>query len=126
MTNELPVTFTFIALGVASIFALTAWIGLRRGPLNVLRGHGGDAVLEKRIRIHGNFVENAALVALAMLAAELLGLTSGWLWAALISFYLGRVLHYAIYDRKSRAAPMILTQLPALAISIWILLRLWA
>lgn len=73
MGNDLPVTLTFIGLCAISLFALTAWIGMRRGPLNVLRGHGGDEALEKRIRVHGNFVENAALVALVMLGAELLG-----------------------------------------------------
>lgn len=126
MINDLPVTLTFVALCAISLFALTAWIGVRRGPLNVLRGHGGDEALEKRIRVHGNFVENAAYVALVMLGAELLGLEAIWLWVAFASFWLGRGLHYLLYDRKSRAAAMVLTQMPALAMSIWILLRLWA
>jgi uncharacterized membrane protein YecN with MAPEG domain len=50
----LPVTFTLVSVLVILMIPLTGWVGLRRGE--TLRGDGGDPVLFKRIRIHGNLM----------------------------------------------------------------------
>lgn len=120
----LPVSMIFISLCALAVFFMTAWIGLLRGSINVLRGHGENEKLEKRIRIHGNFIENAPITALAMASAEALGLAGSWLWLAVASFVAGRVLHYLLYDKKVRGIAMTLTQGPAAAMAIWILLQL--
>jgi uncharacterized membrane protein YecN with MAPEG domain len=122
----LPVSFTFIALCAGALFPTVGWIGLLRGRIGVLRGDGGNPTLFKRIRIHANFIETAPLTAMVLLAAESLGLAQGWLWAALLSYFLGRVGHYVLYDSKLRAGPMALTVGPGLLLGLWTLWTLWA
>ena len=121
----MPVTLTFIALCCAALFVMTGWVGLRRGPLGALRGDGGDDTLYKRIRIHGNFAENAPLAALALGGAEWLGLAPHWLWLAVASFILGRILHLALFDNKLRGIAMTMTQGPGLVLGIWTMLQVW-
>ena len=121
----LPVTFTFIALCAALVMPGTAWIGLLRGRLNTLRGDGGDPVLFKRTRIYGNFIEIAPLTCLALGAAETLGLGAAWLWAGMVCFFVGRGLHYVLYDSKTRGAAMGLSVLPAFLAGLWVLWTLW-
>lgn len=53
---DLPVLTAFTALVALLSMGLTGRVGLRRGATGGLRGHGGDAVRKKRIRIHGNFM----------------------------------------------------------------------
>lgn len=122
---ELPVTLTFIALCAALLMPLTGWIGIYRGSRDILRGDGGDPVLFKRIRAHGNFIETAPLIAMAIFAAEWLGLERGWLWAAVLSFFVGRALHWVMYDLKVRGAAMTFVTAPGLLLGGWVLFTLW-
>ncbi|MEP3847607.1 MAG: hypothetical protein ABJM43_19860 [Paracoccaceae bacterium] len=71
--TAIPVTITFVAIYAIALVVLTGWIGLFRGKIGVLRGHGDNAVLEKRIRYHGNLIENAPAIALVLGASESLG-----------------------------------------------------
>lgn len=121
----LPVTFTFIAVGAAILFPMSGWIGVYRSRTGILRGDGGDPVLFKRIRIHGNFIENAPLTALVLGASEAMGLGAVWLWLAVLSFTVGRLLHYALYDLPARGLPMGLTAGPGLLLGLWVLWKLW-
>ena len=115
----LPVTTTFIALYAIALNVMTGWVGLYRGKIGVLRGDGGDAVLFKRMRIHGNLTENAPALALALGASEILGIAQWALWLAVISFILGRILHFKYFDDEKRGIAMVLTQLPAAILAIW-------
>ncbi len=122
--SALNVSFTFVALCTFAPFLLTAWIGMRRGKTGILRGHGDDATLFLRSRIHGNFVENAPIVALALFTAEAVGVADGWLWATVAAFFLGRVLHALRFDHKDRALGMTLSTGPAVGLGIAVLLGL--
>jgi len=122
----LPVTFTFVSVLAMLLFPFTGWVGVRRGKIGVLRGDGGDAVLFKRIRIHGNLMENAPLFALMLGASEISGLEPFWLWFAVAAFVAGRALHCALYDSKLRAGAMTLTQFPGVLMGLWILAQIWA
>jgi len=119
----LPVTFTFISVLAICLMPLTGWIGLYRGKTNILRADGGDPTLFKRIRIHGNLMENAPLFALVLGASETAGLGSSWLWLAVATFLAGRVLHYMLYDRKTRGVAMSVTLLPGLLMGFWLLFQ---
>lgn len=121
----LPVTFTFIGLYAIALVVLTSWIGLYRGATNQLRGEGADPVLFKRSRFHGNLVENAPATALVLGAGEALGLGTNWLWLAVLSFFVGRALYFAWYDKKARAVAMSMTQFPAAIMGLWVLYTLW-
>ena len=123
--SDFPVTLTFIALAAAALLPLTAWIGIYRGKVGILRGHGDDPVLFKRTRIHANFVETAPLTILSVFAAEGLGMAQVWLWASVFAYLAGRIGHYALYDDKRRGVPMVLTTGPGFLLGIWVLLKLW-
>ena len=124
--ENLRVSLVFIALCASGLFFLTTWIGPIRGKLGVLRGDGGDDRLFKAIRIHGNFIENAPLFALLLAAAELLGLSSGWLWAAVGSFFAGRAYHFVRYDRMDRGVGMAMTTMPTVPLGIFVVYRVLA
>ncbi|MGB3280033.1 MAG: MAPEG family protein [Pseudorhodobacter sp.] len=121
----LPVTITFAALYMLALIPLTGWIGLTRQKIGALRGDGGDPILFKRIRFHGNLTENGPAVALALGGAESLGLDAAWLWATVVLFILGRALYFWLYDREIRALPMVLTQFPAGGLALWCLYTLY-
>ena len=123
--TTLNVSFTFIAVCASTLFFFSARIGTLRGHLGILRGDGGDAILHKRMRIHGNFIENAPLVALVLLAAEALGAVDVWLWVAVASFFAGRVWHFVRYDKTDRGMGMMMTTLPPLLLGVYVLLRVW-
>lgn len=120
----LPVTFTFVSLLAILLIPFTGWVGLRRSNIGVLRGDGGDAVLFKRIRIHGNLMENAPLFVVMLGASEIAGLGPFWLWLAVVTFVAGRALHYALYDSKMRGGAMLITLLPGAIMGLWILAQI--
>ena len=119
--TELPITTVFIAIYVIALVPLTGWVGLLRGELNALRGHASNPVLEKRIRIHGNFVENAPAMALVLGVSEMLSTPNWALWLAVVCFVAGRLSHFFLFDKKTRAVAMSLTQFPAAMLGVWCL-----
>ena len=119
--TEIPVTTTFIALYAIALVPLTGWVGLLRGKIGVLRGHGDNPVLEKRIRFHGNLTENAPAMAFVLGASEMLGMTSWVLWAAVGAFVIGRIMYFRLYDKEIRALAMSITQFPAAFLAFWCL-----
>ena len=122
----LPVTFTFISLLAISLIPLTGWVGMRRDKIGgVLHGDGGDPVLFKRIRIHGNLMENAPLFSLVLGASEYAGLGSGWLCLAVATFLVGRISHYKLYDSSKRGLAMLVTVLPGVLMGLWLLALIW-
>jgi len=123
--TDLPITITFVSVLAISLVGFSAWIGLYRGSVDILRGDGGDPVLFKRIRIHGNLMENAPTFALILGVAEALGLGTTWLVAAVASFLVGRALHVVLYDDKRRGVPMGLTTFPGAFLGLWALTQVW-
>ncbi|EFO34443.1 prolipoprotein diacylglyceryl transferase [Roseibium sp. TrichSKD4] len=65
-------------------------------------------------------------MALVLGASEAMGLSAIWLWIAVSSFVAGRILYFVLYDQKVRAVPMIMTQFPAAAIGVWVILTIWS
>lgn len=124
--STLNVSFTFVAICALVPFVLVAWIGIRRGKIGILRGHGDDPVLFWRSRVHGNFIENAPMVALALFAAEAVGVGDGWLWATVAAFFVGRVFHALRFDHKDRALGMSLSTAPAVGLGLAVLFHVGA
>lgn len=122
----LPVTFTFLSILAILLIPLTGWVGLRRDKIGgVLRGDGNDPTLFKRIRIHGNLMENAPVFILILGASEAAGLAVSWLWLAVATFLAGRVLHFSLYDSAKRGLAMLVTLLPGSLMALWLLLSIW-
>ena len=86
---------TLILAGCAAFLHL--WLAMRVGQVRrsegVSIGDGGNERVVRRMRAHANFTENAPLVLLLVLAIELGGGASVWLWAAAALFVVARVLH---------------------------------
>ena len=95
----LPITLTIA--GAAAI--LHVWLSLRvsrlRRPLKIGVGDGGNEVLLRRMRAHGNFAENMPLFLVLLGFVELAVGKSLWLWAAAIVFVLARIAHAFGMDR---------------------------
>ena len=75
--------------------------------------------------MHGNFIENAPIVALSLAGAETLEMGAVWLWIGFLSFWVGRLLHYYLYDSRQRGISMALTTFPALIWGCYILWMVW-
>ena len=95
----LPITLTIA--GAAAI--LHVWLSLRvsrlRRPLKIGVGDGGNEVLMRRIRAHGNFAENVPLFLILLGLIEFATGGDFWLWGAAILFIIARLLHVFGMDR---------------------------
>jgi len=95
----LPITLTMA--GAAAI--LHVWLSLRvsrlRRPLKIGVGDGGNEVLARRMRAHGNFAENTPILLVLLGFTELAAGGSLWLWGAAILFILARIAHAFGMDR---------------------------
>ena len=95
----LPITLT--VAGAAAI--LHVWLSLRvsrlRRPLKIGVGDGGNEVLLRRMRAHGNFAENVPLMLILLGFVELATGGNLYLWAAAILFILARIAHAFGMDR---------------------------
>ena len=87
-------TLLFAAMfGLLHVF-FTLRVGGYRLKSGVSLGDGGDDVLLKRIRAHGNFTENVPIGLILILLNELNGLASQYVMALGVVFLLARVMHY--------------------------------
>ena len=95
----LPITLTIA--GAAAI--LHVWLSLRvsrlRRPLKIGVGDGGNEVLARRMRAHGNFAENVPIFLVLIGFIELATGGGLWLWGAAILFVLARIAHAFGMDR---------------------------
>lgn len=118
MPLALPVTSVLAAAAVVALIALSFAVSLRRMKLDAAHGDAGDAMLLRRIRAHGNFLEYVPIALIVIGLAELGGADRSWLWIVAGGLALGRLLHAIGTVRGStplRAAGMIGTYLPLLA-----------
>lgn len=124
---SIPVTLLFIGVFAIIQVPLTVLVGYRRAQTKIQFFDGGDQVLLRRMRAHGNFTETVPIVLLAMAGAELSGAPHWALWAGGLSLLVGRCMHAAILIARGwglpRAIGMILTFLPMLGFGGWCLAR---
>jgi uncharacterized membrane protein YecN with MAPEG domain len=102
-------------------------IGMRRSA-RVSLGAGGNASLERRIRVHGNFGEYVPLALILLGFAELQGRPAWQLHAFCLLLVLGRVAHaYGVApenaDIRFRAAGVLATMLVLIATAVGLLAR---
>ena len=111
----MPVIVPFYAaiLGLIFIFLSARVIAARR-QFRVTVGFGGHQVLERRIRVQGNFAEYVPLTIILLTFMELYGSAKWLIHLLCIALMLGRSLHaYCVSrtdeDIRQRRAAMILT-----------------
>jgi len=122
----LPVTICMTAIFVLMLTVLSVTVSLRRAQLHVLIGDGDDNSLRRRIRAHGNFVENAPLCILLVLAIEAILATSTIVWIVAAILIASRILHAigTLTRSKRMIAPAMLTQHITLVIcGVWLLIQ---
>ncbi|MGB4248959.1 MAG: MAPEG family protein [Pseudohongiellaceae bacterium] len=118
---------TSILTGLFCLFMVTLSlrVSLRRREMNVSVGDGGDKVLQRRIRAHGNFIENAPLMVLAVAVIEY---NAGvrWLVAVIaLAFLVSRVVHAIgiLYMERPtlRAIAMVMQHSAFVVAGLWLL-----
>ena len=87
------ITLLFACLHALVMLVLLARISRHRHGHRIGLGDGGDALLSRKIRVHGNFIEHAPFALLLLGLLELNGLASVWLWSFGSALLLGRVMH---------------------------------
>jgi uncharacterized membrane protein YecN with MAPEG domain len=125
------ITLLFASLHLLLLLVLVARISRHRHAHAIGLGAGGDALLARKIRVHGNFVENAPVALLVLALLELSGLPAPWLWGFGTALLLGRVMHAIGLSGTAGRSPgrlwgTALTWLAMLAMAmagIWLALR---
>lgn len=125
------IALLFASLHVLLMLALLVPVARHRHSQRIGLGTGGDAALERKIRVHGNFIENVPFALLVLALLELCGLPTTWLWTLGIALLLARALHAVGFSRRSgysfgRFWGTLLTWLVLLAMALcglWLALR---
>jgi uncharacterized membrane protein YecN with MAPEG domain len=95
------ITLLFASLHVLLMLVLLVPISRHRHGHKIGLGDGGDAVLARKVRVHGNFIEHAPFALLMLGLLELCGLPATWLYALGSALLLGRVMHAAGLSRRA-------------------------
>ncbi|WP_159016231.1 MAPEG family protein [Cognatiluteimonas profundi] len=125
------ITLLFASLHLLLLLVLVARISRHRHAHSIGLGAGGDALLARKIRVHGNFVENAPVALLVLALLELSGMPPPWLWGFGSALLLGRVMHAIGLSSTAGRSPgrlwgTVLTWLAMLAMALsglWLALR---
>ena len=117
----LPITLTIAAAAAL----LNIWLAMRIGRLRLSKkvsiGHGGDALIETRMRAQANFGEYTPFVLILLALIELAKGSQTWLWLVAIVYILARIAHAFGMERpapnKLRGAGAIVTMITLLGLA---------
>ena len=106
MNSPIPLVSAFTAgiLILIQVWLMLAVIRLRRRNRQPL-GDGGNVDLNRAIRRHGNFAENAAIFVAGFALLELLGANRMLLAGICTTFVVGRLSHAIGFSMKSEVNP---------------------
>lgn len=91
---SLPVTSVLTGALIILLMLLSGLVTARRAVLGGIQfGDADDVELRHRIRAHGNFIEIAPMVVVAIGLMEAAGAPSPLLWSLAGAFFTGRLLH---------------------------------
>ena len=94
------ITLLFASLHVLLMLALLVPISRHRHDHKIGVGDGGDPLLARKVRVHGNFIEHAPFALLMLGLLEMCGLPSIWLWGFGSALLLGRLMHAVGFSRR--------------------------
>lgn len=95
------ITLLFASLHVLLMLALLVPISRHRHDHKIGVGDGGDPLLARKVRVHGNFIEHAPFALLMLGLLELCGLPAIWLWGFGSALLLGRLMHAVGFSRRA-------------------------
>ena len=116
---------SLLSCALAALIAV--WLGFRCGVVrrreDIMHGHGGNPLLERRMRAQANFTEYTPFVLLLVLVLDLLD-RDGWaLGLTALAYLLGRVAHGIGMDAPGnshfRFAGMLLTWPVLIGLAAW-------
>lgn len=87
------ISLLIASLHVVLYLVLALRVVLHRNVHKIGVGSGGDAVLRRKVRVHGNFGEYVPLALLMLALLELAAVSTTWLWTFGIALLIARVLH---------------------------------
>lgn len=99
------ISLLFASLHVLLLMILVIPIVSVRLRKSIGIGDGGDAVLSRRIRVQGNFVEYVPIGLVLLALLELGGLGAPWLWAFGGVLLIARMLHAFGLSRSAGSSP---------------------
>ena len=91
--TEYQIVALYAALNLILVCVLMVRVGQVRMAKKVSLGDGGNDKLLARIRTHGNYIENAPLALIGLLAMASLNVSSIALHIFGVMFLIGRLLH---------------------------------
>lgn len=94
------ITLLFASLHVLLMLALLMPISRHRHDHKIGVGDGGDPLLARKVRVHGNFIEHAPFALLMLGLLEICGLPAIWLWGFGSALLLGRLMHAVGFSRR--------------------------
>lgn len=94
------ITLSFACLHVLLMLGLAVPIARHRHAHKIGLGDGGDKLLARKIRVHGNFIEHVPLALLVLALLELCGLAATAVWGFGGLLLLARLLHAAGLSRS--------------------------
>lgn len=89
------ISLLIASLHVVLYLVLALRVVLHRNVHKIGVGTGGDAVLRRKVRVHGNFGEYVPLALLMLALLELAAVSTTWLWTFGIALLIARALHAA-------------------------------
>lgn len=95
------IALLFASLHALLMLALLVPVARHRHDWRIGLGTGGDDALERKVRVHGNFVENVPLALMMLALLELCGSPTAWLWSFGSALLVARLLHAAGLSRRS-------------------------
>ncbi len=112
--GSLRLACLYIAILIVMALILSANVAVRRGPLQIGIGDGGNPVLQRMMRIQGNFMEYAPFCIGALIMLSIIGAPSWAIHTVGGTMVVGRILHaVGIYQTAGisfgRGAGMLLT-----------------
>ncbi len=102
----LHVVPVYAALLALLFMLLSARVMAERGRAGVPIGSGGNALLERRIRVHGNFAEYVPLALLLLAFMELRGSASWYLHLLCLALLFGRIAHAVGVSQQPDVLPL--------------------
>ncbi len=116
MTNMLPVTSLYAAAFGLLLIPITYAVGLRRMKTRTSFLDGGDEVLLRRMRSHGNFVEYVPFALVLIGLAELNGAPTVYVHGMGALLLLSRVVHYVVINFKPIVIVRVISMLGTTAV----------
>jgi uncharacterized membrane protein YecN with MAPEG domain len=104
-TYEFRTALVYVALLILGAVVLGIGVSRQRGRAKVSIGDGGDAVLQRWIRAHGNYCENAPFGIAALILLPLAGASAWSVHLVGLCLVIGRTAHAQGLTATSAESP---------------------